>query len=314
MPEKIVEERKSFVEMLSERPITMLDEFPIIDRETLEDIFPGKDIIVCDFRVADAESGWETPGGYVSGYVMSVDHHAPTPRMSKLISSTTLAIRQSNAEPFPDDAVVLVNHTDCDSILSSAIVRKILPPSERFNAAAIAADHTGDENDIADLLQALQKRRDIEFSLRNLDLLLHEEALEPEAKALLDERLKERAMTKEMVKEFRSTGKVSFISTTAHLDSAFFPGLLPEAAVILVASPMKDDSGKTLIKARLGKTAPEGFALNTLGLPDFGGRWNAGATKRNGGTALSVEEYAGLIQEKLDAFVPSSSIVSEGHI
>lgn len=304
MPEKKSEERKSLVEMFRERPITLLDEFPVIDRETLEDMYPGKDIVVCDFRVADAEQGGELPGGYVSGYVMSVDHHAATPRMARQISSTTLAIGQVKAEPFPKDAVVLIHHTDCDSILSSAIVREILPPDDRFDRAAIAADHTGEENDIADLLQGLQKRRDVGFSLRNLDLLLHHEALEPEAEALLAERRKERSKAETLVKKFHSTGSVFYISTTEHFDSAFFPALLPQAAVILVSSPMKDGSGKFIIKARLGMRAPEGFALNTLGLPDFGGRWNAGNTKRNGGTAVPIGEYAGLIQKKLDASVP----------
>lgn len=44
----------------------------------------------------------------------------------------------------PADCVV-INHTDCDSVLSSAIIRGILPPEKRFGDAAIAADHTGEK-------------------------------------------------------------------------------------------------------------------------------------------------------------------------
>lgn len=54
-----------------------------------------------------------------------------------------------------DDAVLIIDHLDRDSILSSGILLGRLPPDPRLSEAAITADHTGAENDIADLLQGL---------------------------------------------------------------------------------------------------------------------------------------------------------------
>ena len=72
--------------------------------------------------------------------------------------------------------------------------------------------------------------------------------------------------------------------------------------MILVGSPMKSHPEKTYIKVRLGMRAPDGFVINTLDLPDFGGRWNAGNTKRHGGTAIPIAEYAEIVREKLERF------------
>ncbi|NTW45898.1 MAG: hypothetical protein HGB18_02460 [Candidatus Moranbacteria bacterium] len=300
---------RSLVERYRERPIELLEEFSGITVEELEARFPGEfPIIACDFGIYGIGDGEEFPGGYRSGRVLSVDHHASTSRMAHRISSTTLAIKQARTEGFPGTGRVVIHHTDCDSLLSSLIVSGFLPPEERFNAAAIAADHTGEPDEIADLLQPLQRRRDIEFSLRNLDLLLRGEALEEDARELMLGRLAQRETVAKLVREgaFRSTGGVYFASFSERHDAAFFPALLPEAAVILVGSPMSDDSGKTVLKIRLGLAAPDGFRVNTLGLPDFGGRWNAGNTKRHGGTAIPIEEYAELVREKLEAFVSQS--------
>ncbi len=43
----------------------------------------------------------------------------------------------------------------------------------------------------------------------------------------------------------------------------------------------------------------EGNKLNTLDLPDFGGRWNAGSTRRFGGTSIHPEEYAEILDERM---------------
>ncbi|NTW30264.1 MAG: hypothetical protein HGA33_03230 [Candidatus Moranbacteria bacterium] len=300
---------RSLVERYRERPIELLEEFSRITVEELEVRFPGEfPIIACDFGIRGVENGTECSGGYRSGRVLSIDHHAPTARMAHRISSTTLAIEQARNSGFPKDGKVVIHHTDCDSLLSSLIASGFLPPEDRFNDAAIAADHLGEPNDIADLLQPLQRLRDIEYSLRNLDLLLRGEPLESGAHELMLGRLAQRELAATLVEDgaFRSIGDVYYASFLDRHDAAFFPALLPDAAVILVGSPMMGDSAKTVIKIRLGLAAPEGFRINTLDLPDFGGRWNAGNTKRHGGTAIPIEEYAELVREKLEAFVSQS--------
>ncbi len=297
------------VEKLRERPITLLEEFSDITAEELEARFPdGRPIIACDFGVTGVESGEEIPGGYRHGRILSIDHHIPNERMARRISSTTLAIEQARSpEGFPKDSNVVIHHTDCDSILSSLIARGFLPPEDRFNDAAIAADHTGEENEISDLLGSLMQRRDLEFSLRNLEALLRGTPLDPGAVKALEQRKREREEAAELVasEALRSTGSVYYVWTKSRPDAALFPALLPDAAVVIVGSPMNKDSGKSVIKMRLGMKAPDGFMLNTLDLPDFGGRWNAGNTKRHGGTAIPIEEYADLVREKLESWEAS---------
>jgi hypothetical protein len=44
-----------------------------------------------------------------------------------------------------------------------------------------------------------------------------------------------------------------------------------------------------------------GVALNNMGLPNTGGRWNAVSTTRHGGTDTSPEEYVKLVQAGIEA-------------
>ncbi|MEI7749851.1 MAG: hypothetical protein WCJ25_02505 [Candidatus Moraniibacteriota bacterium] len=303
--------RRSLVEAFRARPIEFLEEFSDITVGELEERFPGDFLIIaCDFGIRGVENGEEIPGGYRQGRVLSIDHHAPTARMARQISSTTLAIEQARNGGFPADGKVVIHHTDCDSLLSSLIASGFLPPEDRFNDAAISADHTGEPDDIADLLQPLQKLRDIEFSLRNLDLSLSGKPIGQDAHELVLGRLERRELVAKLVSQgaFNTTGDVYYASFPDTHDSVFFPSLLPEAAVILVGSPMKNHPEKTYIKVRLGIRAPEGFMINTLGLPDFGGRWNAGNTKRHGGTAIPIAEYAKIVLEKLERFSGGGAI------
>lgn len=114
-------------------------------------------VVACDFYLVGAESGGEVPGGYEIGTILNVDHHAPTTRMMRYVSSTNLAIDHVIAAgPTQENSLVLVSHTDCDSVLSSCIMAGELEPDARFGEAAIAADRSGDMNEIADVLQSFE--------------------------------------------------------------------------------------------------------------------------------------------------------------
>ncbi|MEP6509481.1 MAG: hypothetical protein ABJC63_14750 [Gemmatimonadales bacterium] len=108
-------------------------------------------IVACDFYVVGAESGNEVPGGYQIETVLNVDHHAPTPRMTRCVSSTNLADHVKALGLTSRDSLVIVSHTDCDSVLSSCIMAGELEPDAQFGEAAIAADHSGETNEIADV-------------------------------------------------------------------------------------------------------------------------------------------------------------------
>jgi len=97
---------------------------------------------------------------------------------------------------------------------------------------------------------------------------------------------------------FKQVGNVYYIKVNERIDAAFFPALLSKAVAIMIAISM-EGSDKLDIKIRLGSKAPPGLMLNELALPDFGGRWNAGSTKRSGGTSIPVEEYAQILNEKI---------------
>jgi len=271
-------------------------------------------VFACDFYVSGIEGGQEIPGGYRLDRLLNIDHHAPTERMSQQITSTTLAISQVEevgcADPL--DAVV-VHHTDCDSVLSSGIMCGELEPDSIFSEVAIAADHTGEENTLADLLQALDKRRDLELSQSSLNRFLRKEPLQAVAKEALEERRRERGQAELLVNkhQFSSVGKLSYAVVKQPIDSEFFPALLPDTMVLMIASPRGDSGGYWDIHLRLGPAAPKGFSLHSLDLkgldPNYGGRWNAGSNIRGGGTNLAPEKYGEKLSELLDMHLGGSN-------
>lgn len=277
-------------------------------------------VVACDFYIVGAEMGESVTGGYRLGSILNVDHHAPTARMRRKISSATLALDRAEANLLAQDraAKVMINHVDCDSILTAGIMAGLLPPDRRFSDAAIAADHTGEENPIADLLQGLDARqprhgRDLNVSYRNLDRLLTGTTLEPFAREALDARLRERSSAEACVAAgaFSHAGPLSWAVLDEPIDGAFFPALLPQSAVILLMNRLPQDRARWQVKVRLGLQAPTGFALSDLQIdqfdPAYGGRWNAGSNRRGGGTVLQPKEYAAALVARLEGTLRHST-------
>ena len=265
-------------------------------------------VLACDFHVESIHLlGEEVESGYRLGRLLNVDHHAPVPRMWRRISTTDLAIGHVlRIGPVGGDGLVVINHTDCDSVLSSAILLGLLPPDPAYAHAADAADHTGEANPIADLLQALEHRRDFTGSLRNLLLVQGGAPMEAEASARLGERLRRREGAARLVAQgaFRKVGRVDLAVLEEETEGELFPGLLPGAHLLMLAVPSPDQAGSWRVKLRLGGGAPEGLILPRLGIgefdPRYGGRWNAGSNRRGGGTTLAPERYAALVSERLE--------------
>jgi hypothetical protein len=301
---------------------------PLRNRVTPEEVeaeCPGaRPIVACDFYINEAElsilDGQERgaprePVALRIGRIVNIDHHAPLPEMERPITSTRLAFEYLavGCEPSVAHAPwVVINHTDCDSILSSALMMGLLEPDEELVAASIAADHTGEANDIADMLQGLDEgregdRTDEQYleSLRNLRLLREGERLELCAQRALDLRLGRRARARQLVREgrFGWVGKLAWAKLEEEIDGAFFRPLLPEAAVIMLAVRHPTLSDCWVMKLRLGAAAPPGLTLHSLGIqnwnPAFGGRWNAGSNKRGGGTSIEPRDYANRLLTKL---------------
>jgi hypothetical protein len=86
---------------------------------------------------------------------------------------------------------------------------------------------------------------------------------------------------------------VATLSQEQRVSGEFLPPLLEHAWAIVSGSPM---DGLWENKIRLGLGAPEGMNLFAMGVgiaePMFGGRWNAGSTKRAGGSIRTPREVA----------------------
>lgn len=254
--------------------------------------------LFCDCYIDRVERfGTPVPWGWSLWFGQNIDHHAPVPRMAREVSSANLAMHWMAQDELRSHGPVVVTHTDCDSILSAGIVAGRLEPGERYGVAAIAADHTGEENAIADLLQAIQDRRDVEYSLEMLRRLESGAALPSEARDALDDRLRKRDAVARAVAEgrFGRTGTIWWAEFDEEMDGEFLPALLPDAELIVVATPYDGRSLRRVIKVRRGRATPEGVTLDDIPLkavdPAYGGRWNAGSTKRGGGSPMVAEEF-----------------------
>ena len=270
---------------------------PLRGKNTLTDfVDKEKPFCICDFYLEGCEKGVVHPDHIKYEGILNIDHHAPRPEFKKYISSTNMAISYVKKNGTPNIPII-INHTDCDSILSSHIMNGYFAPEDIWGEAAIAADHTGIQNDIADLLQATQEVNDWRYSCQELLRLLEGNPYEPRTQQLLQKRQDERNQAKMLVPSFKYDGNIAYCSLDTRVDSAFLPPELPNAQVILLGIPMSN--GKLEVKVRLGLHA-QNIDLNALNLPDFGGRWNAGSTKRVGGTNYTLTEYAALMKEKVD--------------
>lgn len=295
----------SLVSRLERLPLILL---PVSREPSLSELtqqFPDQDLLVCDCYIGGIEHGEPLPYGYRMGRVLNIDHHAPTREMTRMISTGNLAaLYVAEHGPFTDGKI-LINHTDCDSVLGALIVGGVLPPTAVFTDAVIAADHTWALNDIADLLQALASAQDVSYSVRNLELLLKAEPLEEAAQKALLRRHSNREKARELVAsgKYENENGVYYFVADSKFDAGFLVSLLPQASIVMLASPHRKFPERMQVSLRLGLGAKDGLSLHDLNIsgfdPNFGGRWNAGSNTRGGGTTLTTEEYAKIVGQAL---------------
>lgn len=257
--------------------------------------------LLCDAYVDGIESpsaATLTPWGWVHDASENIDHHAAHSAFETTISSANLALRRVAACGVANAQVsVRITHTDCDSILSAGIVSGVLPAHDVFGEAAIAADHTGAPHPIADLLQAIEHTRSLHESFSALEALLAGHTLPEFADRALAERQARRQQAAAAVRDgrFRMHDGFAWADFDEAMEGEFFPALLPEARVIVTASPHPDDHTRRQVRVRLGQSARAGETLHALGFSryetTFGGRWNAGSNKRGGGTEKSAADW-----------------------
>lgn len=278
--------------------------------------FEGDCMITADFSIVPYDSGKpieaidpEDPQPVMLGYeyslpdgrtVYSYDHHGPDRRMERAdVTSSTLSAKRMELYPEPIDRVYLT-HTDADSILSACIFLTG-KPDKKFIEASVAADHTGAENEIADVLQSIAQLRDVEFSLECLDAILRSRPLPVGAEKYLKARVNDRERAARYVQEgiIRHIGRGVYVGRFDEmLSGELLPALIPEAKVIVLVSSM--ENGNKEIKLRAGFRFPAGMSLENFAPPSYGGRWNAGSTKRFGGTPEDkVDSFIDLIRTRI---------------
>lgn len=289
------------------RRIDLADEKQHLIAAELIRNYPGRMIYVCDAYVKGIENGFLERNVLRLSNIIGIDHHAPSKIFAKKISSVNLAVDWVNERGVASgNSIVVITHTDYDSIISSLIIRGIIPPKKIFADLAIIADHTGEENEMVDLLQSMSSAHDLGFSLRNLERWSQDLPLEPRSQEMLSDLKEERRRAVESVRNgsFRKIGMVYYAELSRKIESAYFPALMPEAAVILTFSPHRKNKGFWEAKIRLGNAAPESIYLNELGINEFdpfwGGRWNAGSNRRGQGTKIPIGDYAKFLNKKLE--------------
>ena len=311
---------RDILPLLRAYPIVLRATTTSVSQEDLRVASPDLDLIAaCDFYVTGAETGRREPYGFVLGNIINIDHHADVPEMAAQISSGNLAAAYLRSNPplrNMFEAVVL-HHTDCDSFISGCMMRGIIPPHPAFEAAVIAADHTGKANPIADLLQPLQPHHSLELSGRALASYLNGQPLPPEAVEGLRSVATQRALAREIIESGRLVmeGSVALVVTDIKVESEYLAPLLPGALVVAIASPRSDSAERLNISLRLGPAAPRGFSLHDLKIselldPCYGGRWNAGSNRRGGGTAVNPRAWAAglnLLIQRQQAMAPAQS-------
>jgi hypothetical protein len=301
---------ENIFELLEQRPITMLPTTKDLSPENLRSIFPTGTIYICDAYVEGIERGHELPYGYERDGIVNIDHHAPSRAMMRKVSSGNLALEfLKHHRPLTADEHVVIHHLDCDSFTSSLLLRGILKPSPLWAQTVIAADHTGEPNPVADLLQGVSENRDMRLSAENLLRLSRGKELEPEAQRGLADRASQRAAAKQAAESgmLQKTDGLTWFVTDKNIDGELVVPLIPDAVVIMVAVPFEGKPGTWVNRLRLGLAAPEGLSLLDLGINDFnstwGGRWNAGSNNRGGGSELAPEEYARLLAGKIQHWI-----------
>lgn len=292
--------------------ITILPEKSSYPVKFLQAKFPGKKIIATDFIITEALNHDSRLKPEYFGYryknIYNIDHHAPSKRMAKIITSTDLALKfiRRQKQLNPKDWRIVIHHFDTDSILSSAVLSGILPPLKIFSQAALDSDHLGAVNLIADLLDAIKDKRDLKYSLKNLELLLTNKPLPKEVKKELLKIKQDRLLATKAVKNglFKNIGSVYYAPFKHKISSSYFVPLIPKAKAILISMPHPKNPKKLEIKMRLGLSGYGKIMLNRIKFnkrEDFNwsGRWNAGSNRRRNGTDKSLEQCAEIISKKI---------------
>jgi len=273
-----------------------------IKADTLRIQFSSTIVYACDFYIDEIEKAFPIAGGFRSGLIINIDHHAPVEAMANFNTSTSLAIDYVNTYGVAgNNDKIIINHTDCDSILSSLIIAGLLEPKEEYKHAALCADHTGEISEISEILQALEKERTVDLSIHSLMSFISTGKVASNIIPYLNAYRACRQRVHDYVSKAYSVGDIVVVPIDSDINSIMLLSCFPNAKIIMTVSPHLLYPQKMAISVMRGPKAPKALYINTLPLPpEFGGRWNMGSNKRSGGTSLPIDFYIEIIQKELE--------------
>jgi hypothetical protein len=284
---------RSLPGLFAQAPIRLIPQGLAPTAEHLERHFPeAKRIFAVDFYVQGAELGrrLDSGAGYeLGGRICNIDHHAPDARWERCVSSGNLAclwVRAHGAVTPESGDVIVINHTDCDSVIASLILAGALPPHPRFEEAVLDADHRGLANEIADLLQSGSSSRDLPWLVGSLSRALQGEPHDAQMRQRLDALEEKRLYVRGLLSNGSVVEKkgVFLVQCQRQIDSDLFVSVFRDARAVVIGCRSDQFPDLNLTRIRLGPKAPEGLSLHKLGVSDldpyYGGRYNAGSNKR----------------------------------
>src|SRR5258706_984702 len=179
---------------LSNRPHEFLDKSILQSAPELFKSYSHALIIVLDFALRSSEMKSQpvvdSQGRFLASkydfqnrVLLNIDHHNEYASKTKDFSTThqvIITIQEKIFNPIDPEKVVLVNHDDTDSVLSLLLSTHRNVPSkviDLFAEAAKAADHTGEPNRLANLIDSFYKTYDLDNLIPLINLLISGEKL-----------------------------------------------------------------------------------------------------------------------------------------
>jgi hypothetical protein len=117
------------------------------------------------FSLGTTKVGWLM--GDENLRIVNIDHHANLPELQKIVSSHHFATAFPRLRRQLPEVPLVITHTDPDSILSVLMLSGRVPDKllADYLEAVIAADHTGAQTDLGDLISAIQADHNLKLSM-----------------------------------------------------------------------------------------------------------------------------------------------------
>lgn len=251
--------------------------------------------------------------------VYNIDHHYDNQYIGVNLSTTHQAIifNQLKQMYAKESDVILINHPDTDSILACAAIsnptlsEKVI---HTFSKSALAADHTGEPDLLADIINGYYYLNDPIKSLKLVKNFLDSDSdlskLGEEANQRYQTVIARRQLAEKLVKNesFLHAGNgVYWIKLDTYIETTMFANVFRklklDAKVIIVGVPSEKHKGKWKISMRAVNDFDLVISMKQiaadLGLSryGYGGRAKGGSTGRNLASSepISPQDFAVLV-------------------